>query len=348
MFPQPLMKPAGWFQAALLVATGLPVAVFCGLGWMGYHPSHPPTPALNLLVGSLLFLGTAHVPATLSLYLQPEFPRILAGNRLRYVIVPLLLIGGTGTAFGLMDEATRFAVLVGYWVWQAVHYGRQNVGVYAFTAIAQTGKPPSRIEKLAVEMGTVGGGLGTPKIFGAALVFPTLEPVVTLSYRVGAVAVLGGILLASGVCLVRRTEFTPVKAVFLIGLSAFFVPLFLSTNPYINFFSYAIAHGLQYIVFLTVAAVPTDEGTHPPLLPRILPLVVLLTVGGVLFRSRELGVLEFLSAGGAKWIEVLTGGILGATMAHFVIDAGVWRLRQAPQREFLSRRFGFILNAVQR
>ena len=42
--------------------------------------------------------------------------------------------------------------------------------------------------------------------------------------------------------------------------------------------------------------------------------------------------------------DFVFGAVLGATMAHFVIDAGAWRLRERPQREYMSQRFGFMFN----
>jgi len=42
-------------------------------------------------------------------------------------------------------------------------------------------------------------------------------------------------------------------------------------------------------------------------------------------------------------VDFLVGAILGATMAHFVIDAGAWRLSKMAQRAYMTRRFGFLL-----
>jgi hypothetical protein len=46
-----------------------------------------------------------------------------------------------------------------------------------------------------------------------------------------------------------------------------------------------------------------------------------------------------------RCFDFLFGAVLGATMAHFVIDAGAWRLSKLPQREYMTRSFGFILAA---
>jgi hypothetical protein len=43
-----------------------------------------------------------------------------------------------------------------------------------------------------------------------------------------------------------------------------------------------------------------------------------------------------------RGVDFLLGAILGATMAHFVIDAGAWRLSQSLQRSYIGKRFGFV------
>jgi hypothetical protein len=42
--------------------------------------------------------------------------------------------------------------------------------------------------------------------------------------------------------------------------------------------------------------------------------------------------------------DFLFGAVLGATMSHFVIDAGAWKLSMARQRAYISKRFDFIFD----
>ena len=41
-------------------------------------------------------------------------------------------------------------------------------------------------------------------------------------------------------------------------------------------------------------------------------------------------------------VDFIIGAVLGATMAHFVVDAGAWRLSQTLQRVYISKRFAFV------
>jgi hypothetical protein len=40
------------------------------------------------------------------------------------------------------------------------------------------------------------------------------------------------------------------------------------------------------------------------------------------------------------------GAYLGAVMAHFVVDAGLWRLRDPFPRVFLARRVPYLMRAA--
>ncbi|MEP7059324.1 MAG: hypothetical protein ABI828_01215, partial [Actinomycetota bacterium] len=46
---------------------------------------------------------------------------------------------------------------------------------------------------------------------------------------------------------------------------------------------------------------------------------------------------------GSSPARILYGVYLGAVMAHFVVDAGIWRLREAFPREFISSRLPFLV-----
>jgi len=60
--------------------------------------------------------------------------------------------------------------------------------------------------------------------------------------------------------------------------------------------------------------------------------------GFVFYRAGDLKTLELIAAHPTliRIVDFIIGAILGATMAHFVVDAGAWRLSQSLQR-FYSR-----------
>ena len=185
---RPLAKPISRvrdrsFLTALLACTWLPIAFFFLLA-----PAETATGGLANIKAVFLFLGTAHVPATLYFYSDRKFHDIIGGHRLRYIFVPILLIVATGVLFATLNATGQALLLLTYWAWQAFHYGRQNIGVYAFASIAETGTAPHRLEKLAIDLGTILGILGTFKILGATTAPTFLHRHFDLLYQVGAAA----------------------------------------------------------------------------------------------------------------------------------------------------------------
>ncbi|HSE18895.1 MAG TPA: hypothetical protein VLB46_17685 [Pyrinomonadaceae bacterium] len=61
-------------------------------------------------------------------------------------------------------------------------------------------------------------------------------------------------------------------------------------------------------------------------------------------RAADLKVVELFTAHATliRIVDFIIGAILGATMAHFVVDAGAWRLSQSLQRMYIGKRFAFV------
>ena len=74
-------------------------------------------------------------------------------------------------------------------------------------------------------------------------------------YRAGYWAFIGVLLVSIHVFLKNRKDFSPTKALFFFTFVLFFFPIFLWNNVDGAFFSYAIGHGAQYLVFMTVLSV---------------------------------------------------------------------------------------------
>lgn len=129
-------------------------------------------------------------------------------------------------------------------------------------------------------------------------------------YRFGALAFLGVLVFSVYVSVKNKNDFSLSRTAFFFTLVLFFLPMFASNNIDVAFFSYAIAHGVQYLAFMTVLTLDlgTREGRH----------------------------------GVTTLIDFLAGIGLGTTIAHFVIDAGAWRLSQPSARHYVTQRFGFL------
>ena len=334
------VKPV--FLVSLLLCTWLPMAFFLLSSRLeGAMFGYAGTRTV------LLFLGTAHVPATLFFYVDKEFSEIIRRHKARYIYFPILLTIATGFLFAFASTLVQAYILLMYWSWQAFHYGRQNLGIYSFVSIAQRGAAPSKYEKLVIDLGTWCGIVGTFKILGSGVAPGYLHGLFDTLYRAGTVAFVL-VIIASVIVYaqnVKRT--TPLLTIYYFTLVCFFLPVFLSTNINVAFFSYAIAHGVQYILFMSVVSLNLDPYTAARRMHignAVKLLVLTLIVGFVFFRAGDLKAVELITAHATlmRVVDFIIGAVLGATMAHFVVDAGAWRLSQTLQRVYISKRFAFV------
>lgn len=330
-----------WFLMGLLLATWVPIAFFTLLA-----PPVGQSGGLSNIKAVLLFLGTAHVPATLYFYTDKEFSLIRKSHPIRYVYVPLFLVVATGLVFAFASVTAQAFTLLAYWAWQAFHYGRQNLGLYAFASIAEKARAPMRAEKIAIEAATILAILGTFKVLGDAIAPAYLKSSFDLLYRIGFVGFLALAVFAIVVYVKYFRDTSLFKTLFFFTAVLFFAPIFISTDNNIGFLSYAIAHGLQYIIFMTVlSTTAADEQVGTSLFKSVtMFLVFLLLVGFAFWRVNDLREMEFVKAtwAYARTADFLFGAMLGATMSHFVIDASAWRLSLEKQRSYIKKRFYFV------
>ena len=331
-----------WFLLSLLLSTWLPMAFFILLA----RTADATGGGLASVKLVFLFLGTAHVPATLFFYTDAEFKPIIQQHRSRYIYVPIALTILTGLVFAFANVVTQAFVLLFYWAWQAFHYGRQNVGIYSFASIAETSKSPTKEERLAIEAGTLLAILGTFKILGMAVAPAYLHRTFDYLYQFGLVAFVG-VLIFSVVVYVRSFQYTTLfKTLFFFTAVLFFLPVFVSTDNNIAFLSYAIAHGLQYIIFMAVISSTTGTRGAQTYKTVATFLALLLIVGFMFWRVNDLREFQFVKNAWAyaRAADFLFGAVLGATMSHFVVDADAWRLRLQRQRAYITKRFYFVFD----
>jgi hypothetical protein len=334
------------FLYALLLSTWIPMLFFISVAHLdkAYF-------SIYGMKSVFLFLGTAHVPATFFFYADRKFAHIIRQHKARYIYFPLALTIGAGLLVAFSGAQAQAYLFLVFWAWQAFHYGRQNLGIYSFASIAQSSSAPGKLEKLAIDLATVCGILGTFRILGMGVAPEYLRGSLERLYDFGWYSYLAVIAFSLYVYARNFRQTTALKSVFFWTLVLFFLPIYLSNDINVTFLSYAIAHGLQYIVFMGIvsfAAGEQPERARAARYQNALKLLGLMILLGLLFynadalRGFELVKQNVLLV---RLFDFLFGAVLGATMAHFVIDAGAWRLSKLPQREYMTRSFGFILAA---
>lgn len=329
------------FALALLLGTWIPMACLIAVGW-----SDAPGVGLETAKAALVFVNSLHVAATIWLYVDRRFLRVMAQHRARYVYAPLAVVLASGTVFTLAGPEVQAYWMLVYWAWQAYHYGRQNVGIYSFASIAE-GRCAERAARWPLELATACAICGTFQILGAEVSPGYLRALFENLYRVGAVAFAGVVVLGAFTYLRRIRESSPLQAAFFFTLLLFFAPIFLSTNPIVAFSSYAVAHGIQYMVIVSVLAgsLVVKDGR------RGVSGRMTILLGGMIL----LGVAAYLKAAG--WgestlllrgaLDFAAGMVLGTAAAHFIVDAGAWRLSEPPIRAYMASRFGFLLGPAR-
>ena len=237
-----------------------------------------------------------------------------------YFWIPILLVIGAVTIYAFLPTGIVLNLLLPYFIWQTWHYQKQNLGVLSFVAKLTDSGRVTRIERLLLNTGVIAGILGFFKInfLGQHLVF---QESFDALYRLGFLLMFG---LAALFCyaLVAEPQIlkSPVRLGFLALTSFFYLPTFVFSNPTAAISSYALAHGLQYLVFMGFVS-KQDSGRG------LLQMVALSAiVGSILYACTS--------------VSVLAGIVTGSALAHFVVDGHIWRMSQPFQREYLSGAFG--------
>ncbi len=285
----------------------------------------------------LLFVGSSvHVAGTGWLYTIPEVRSHARQHPWRYVFAPVCLVVAGGLAATLVSAAAFGWLLLPYFGWQFVHFQKQNLGMAALAASSRSLAPLGPKERRALKVAGVAGVAGL--VAHPSLLQLRVDPGLGALFPVAAMAfaaavVVGLYLLASRPRSERPAGFC---IVYLTSL-CFSLPVFVLRSPYAAVGGMTIAHGLQYLLLIGLVAASTQRGTS-----RVVRLAVLANVA--LIGGLVLNVASHLHGGDAV-ARCLFGAYLGVVMAHFVIDAGIWRLRDTFPRQFLSARVPYLLGS---
>jgi hypothetical protein len=291
-------------------------------------------PNITTLAELLVFIefagGGAHVAAGYYFFLEREGRAILLAHWHRTIFVPLCMALVYGMIFMKGAPALKAAALLLYFIWQTWHYQRQNFGVSSFMVRAGQQPPLNSRERLPMQMAVIAAILALVKLYnlGTDLVQP---PVVQVIWIAAACLQAIAILVAAAVAFSIRRQPGAARRITVMAIGTlFFLPSFLYTNPLNAVLSYALAHGLQYLVFMGYIG----DRQERRLTSWTRLIVLTLALGGlmVVMQARN----------GHPLREFVFGVYLSIVMTHFVMDGIIWRLRHAPQRAYMGRIFSFI------
>ncbi len=324
---EPRARERRTFLLALGVATVLPMLLMPILARLA-----PQSAGIESVRNMLVFLGgNGHVALTAFFYSDRRVREFFAGHPGRYYVAPALLILGTGLFFANLGHSYGPHVLLAYFSWQTYHYMRQNYGVLAFVAAGTTSGIPGWLERVTLNLGVAAGILALPRLMGLDAGTPLAGQAGLLYeaglYTLGCVPVTAALAIAANPRILRDK----LRLAFFAATALFYAPSFLFDDVPSAVLGYAFAHGFQYFVFMLYVAAEGGGESPAPRIALLASLGFSLAVFMTAFADRPV------------WGEFAFGCYLGIVMSHFVIDAGMWRLGERFQREYLRRAFACVL-----
>ena len=319
--------PGRWRGAWLWATVGLTAGSLVSVILLAPPADAAPVRALSWL----LFIGSSvHVASTGWLFALPDVRLYARANLARCVWVPLGLVAGTAVAAAIIPPAAFQWALLPYFWWQFYHYQKQNVGMAALAAAAHRVQALGRAERRSLVLAgvaTIGTLAANPRLVGlrVQLGLPWL--------RLAAAALFAVAVVAGLIALARRPAATrPIgfSAVYLTSL-LFGLPAFVFASPYAAVGGMTVAHGLQYLLLISLVAGGTGTSARTSRLARIALLANVALIGGALLSAAS----HLHNA--AQPGRLVFGAYLGVVMAHFVIDAGIWRMRDPLARNFVTQ-----------
>jgi hypothetical protein len=306
------------FFYSLVLVTALPV-IWLGFGLALFRQNDAATQAA--LLPLIAISGIGHVGATAFFYFDRDFFKLIGENKQRFFLWPAMLALGCLAVF--YSNAAAWTLLVtGFFAWQLYHFQRQNYGLIAFAAKS------AGLAKLPVELtwmlnfGVAGAICNLLRRIDLKGAFASAT-----AYDLSVVLFLASTVLLLKVLLTmpRLRADLPVVIFTVLGWM-FYLPTLVSTTDLVGYWSYAIAHGAQYIIFMIVVSGNRKHGA------TALSLFLLLFAAMLL-------AFDHLNRSGAG-MAAYTGLVMG----HFLIDAKIWRLREPIQGSLIKQRFAFIFS----
>ena len=324
----------------LLLAVSLVTYLWIPLSW-DWFPEAQGRPMATII---LLFIASqAHVGASFYFYtdgdmrsfmLRQRPKRFLAGVLGIIVAYPAASLLVSRIPEGELQLSLAFLLISFYSAWQVHHYSRQSRGILSFLGKAESA-PLSPTESRALSLTALAGIVG---VLGFS--YPAarhLQTVVGFLPTVSLGLMAAGWLVWFASLIRERPQHSWRRHLAMALTLAFFFPLYFFDDIFPAFFSFATAHGLQYFVFMGMVSRPRSraatslghsEAPQPGTrLQKWRPAITMVACGILI---------------GALILTVPLAVGLGIVMAHFVLDAGVWKLSEPFQRNYMAERFPFL------
>ena len=300
-------------------AVGLALATFAPLLLAPLvAPAVGSTP--SQVLGTLVVVGYAgHIAVTGWLWTVPDVRTMVCTRRARLIAVPAMVV----IVSALVSVATTGRVLrvllVVFFAWQFFHFQRQNLGLVRLLCKKWTAEPLTSIESNLV---TAAGLCGIvvvvvrPQLLGLPGV-----PSGSISAVAVPLAQVGMATCAVLSVVAATSSGRPLPVVVAhIAAAIFMGPVFLFHTPGAAVTGMVIAHGLQYLWVVGWRSHASRCGESGGGWRIALGIVAVAAIGGAILEAAS-----ELHGRNAVPFRLVYGAYLGVVMAHFVIDAQIWR-----------------------
>lgn len=302
--------------------------------------------------------GTLHVMELLAaphvfttLYLLVDMRELVGVPRpwFTLVLIPLMLMAATAAILFAAPLWLVTGFMLAYTFFGMWHFGRQNFGVVAFATRIAHRRPMDRFERNALNAGNIAGLFAGYHIFAPVLftlkpqTWPLdlsgIDPIFSLLWY-GGIAIYAVLIpLVIWRLLTRWRSYEPLSLAVLLGCIFFFLPTYLSADPVVALVSWAVAHGLQYVLILGFHAAGRSTARRGLLSLWPLLLFTLVVIGGVVV-WRISGRIQMGEDDTA--IRLAVSVIVSLTFAHYWVEQYLWKFSSPERRAWLEQSFRFL------
>ncbi len=305
------------FLAGAAMATLAPLALTPAV-------AHGATSRTPEILGVLVVVAyTGHVAATGHLWRAPEVRALVRARPARLVVLPVAIVFASSAGALVLPSPLEPALLLGFFAWQFTHFQRQNLGLVALVGTRWGAAPMTVGERRLV---AVAGAAGTAALVArpALLGLPHQLLPMQLATDISAVSRVGycACLVVAALAAWRAAVPTAVAVARLTAV-LFVAPLFVFGTPGAAVTGMVIAHGLQYhwaVGWRTGSSRAGGSRWH-----GWARLGALAVIGGTALQAMSEQRGTAAPAG-----RLLYGAYLGVVMAHFALDAALWRRPARP------------------
>ena len=323
------------FQYSLLTVTLVPIT-------LALLPRSSDVVAVSTAMG--LIAGT-HVFSTLYLYLTPDVFEGVRNWRWTVIAAPIALMAAVFLLLLAMPTWTLILFMLIYIHFGIVHFGRQNLGVLTFSVRIGRQRPMDSFERRTIMAGVIAGMCAAYTAFAPQLMLPSyfpidptpIAPYFLKLWYLGAAIYVVLVPLAVYHAFKERSNYDAPSLMLYLTSVMFFVPLFLTADPLIAVSSWAVAHGLQYLIFLAVHAGSRTRATIAGLMP-VATLIVVVYVGYLLWNTYPQWGNETLARIGAA-------AVVAINLAHYWVDMFLWKFQTPERRKWLFAHYAFLATA---